>query len=73
MNTPMQGVLTLELELWVFGSFEGLQVPTFGSVSFIFTFNPKWGCNTFLGDGLPVHMDLLNIKGFDLKLYLNKF
>ncbi len=44
-NTPMQGVLTSELELWVFGSLEGLQVLTFGSVSFILTLNPKWGCD----------------------------
>ncbi len=44
-NTPMQGVLTPELELWIFGSPGGLQVPTFGNVSFILTLNPKWGCD----------------------------
>jgi hypothetical protein len=33
----MQGVLTPEIKLWVFRSPGGLQVPTFGSVSFILT------------------------------------
>jgi hypothetical protein len=40
------GVLTLAIKLWVFGSPEGLQVPTFGNVSFILTFVSKWGCDT---------------------------
>jgi hypothetical protein len=47
-NIPMKGVLTPELKLSGFGSPEGLQVPTFRSVSFILTFNPKWGCDIFL-------------------------
>jgi len=41
----MRGVLTPAIKLWIFGSLEGLQVPTFGSVSFILTFSPKWGCD----------------------------
>ncbi len=45
-NIPMQGVLTLVIELWIFRSLGGLQLPTFGSVSFILTLIPKWGCNT---------------------------
>jgi len=45
-NTPMQGVLTLAIKLWVFGSPGGLQVSTFGSLSFIFTLSPKWGCDS---------------------------
>jgi hypothetical protein len=44
-NTPMQGVLTPAIKLWVSESPRGLQVPTFGSVSFILTLSPKWGCN----------------------------
>jgi hypothetical protein len=39
----MQGVLTPEIKLKVFGSPRGLQVPTFGSVSFMLTLHPKWG------------------------------
>jgi hypothetical protein len=42
----MRGVLALQLELWVFGSPGGLQVPTFGSVGFTLTLSPKWGCDT---------------------------
>jgi hypothetical protein len=45
-NTPMRGVLTHSIELWVFGSVRGFQVLTFGTVSFILTLNPKWGCDT---------------------------
>jgi hypothetical protein len=41
----MKGVLASAIKLWVFGSPRGLQVPTFGSVSFIFTLSPKWGCD----------------------------
>jgi len=44
-NTPMWGVLTPAIELWVFRSPGGLQDPTFGRVSFIFTLSPKWGCD----------------------------
>jgi hypothetical protein len=44
-NTPMQDFLTPTIELWVFGSLGGLQLPTFGSVSFIPTLIPKWGCD----------------------------
>jgi len=44
-NTPMQGVLTPTIKLWVFESPGGFQVPTFGSVSFILTLNPKGGCD----------------------------
>jgi hypothetical protein len=44
-NTSMQGVLTPAIKLWVFGSPGGLQVPTFGTVSFILTLSPKWGCD----------------------------
>jgi hypothetical protein len=46
-NTSMRGVLTFELELWVFESPRGLQLPTFGGVSFIFTLIPKWGCDMY--------------------------
>ncbi len=46
-NTPMQGVLTPAIKLWVFESPKGLQVPTFGSVNFILTLSPKWGCDIF--------------------------
>jgi hypothetical protein len=42
----MRGVLALQLELLVFKSPGGLQVPTFGSVGFTLTLNPKWGCDT---------------------------
>jgi hypothetical protein len=45
----MQGVLSPEIELYIFGSPRGLQVPTFGSVNFILTLNPKWGCDTYVG------------------------
>jgi hypothetical protein len=45
-NTPMWDVLTPAIELWVFGSPEGLQFLTFGSVGFTFTLSPKWGCDT---------------------------
>jgi Na+/melibiose symporter-like transporter len=38
-------VLTPTIKLWIFGSHGGLQVPTFGSVSFILTVASKWGCN----------------------------
>ncbi len=41
----MRGVLALQLELWVFESPGGLQVPTFGSVGFTLTLSPKWGCD----------------------------
>ncbi len=44
-NTPMWGVLTPTIKLWVFKSPRGLQIPTFGSVSFILTLSPKWGCD----------------------------
>jgi len=44
----MQGVLTLAIKLRVFGSPGGLQVPTFGSVSFILTLSPKWGCDRII-------------------------
>ncbi len=47
-NTPMRGVLTPVIELWVFGSSKGLQLPTFGSVSFIFTLIPKWDCDSVI-------------------------
>jgi len=51
----MQGVLTLAIELSIFESPGGFQVPTFGSVSFILALNPKWGCDTF-GQGQPRHI-----------------
>ncbi len=44
----MRGVLAFQLELWVFGSPGGLQVPTFGSVGFTFTLSPRWGCDTYV-------------------------
>jgi hypothetical protein len=44
-NTSLQGVLTPTIKLWIFGSQGGLQVPTFGSVSFILTLTSKWGCD----------------------------
>jgi hypothetical protein len=43
---PMQGVLTHAIKLWVSGSRGGLQLPNFGSVSFILTLIPKWGYDT---------------------------
>ncbi len=46
-NTSMRGVLTPAIKFWLFGSPEGLQVPTFGSVSFILTLASKWGCDTW--------------------------
>jgi len=45
-NTSMQGVLAPTIELWIFGSPGGLQVSTFGSVSFILTLSSKWVCDT---------------------------
>ncbi len=44
----MQVVLTPAIKLRVFWSFGGLQVRTFGSVSFILTLASKWGCDTLL-------------------------
>jgi hypothetical protein len=41
----MRGVLTLGLELWIFGSPGRLQFPTLGSVGFTLTLIPKWGCD----------------------------
>jgi hypothetical protein len=46
-NAQMRGDLTPAIELWVFGSLGGLQLPTFGSVGFTLTLSPKWGCDTF--------------------------
>ncbi len=45
-NTSRRGVLISTIELWSYGSPRGLQVPTFGSVSFILTLASKWGCDT---------------------------
>ncbi len=45
-NAQIQGDLTPTIELWIFGSPEGLQLPTFGSVGFTLTLSPKWGCDT---------------------------
>jgi hypothetical protein len=47
-NTQMQGDLTPEIELRVFGSPGGLHFPTFESVGFTLTLSPKWGCDTSL-------------------------
>jgi hypothetical protein len=44
-NTSRRGVLTFVIEPWSCGSPGGLQVPTFGSVSLIFTLASKWGCD----------------------------
>jgi len=44
-NTSRQGVLTSAVELLSCGSPGGLLIPTFGSVSFILTLSPKWGCD----------------------------
>jgi hypothetical protein len=44
-KTPMRGVLALVIELWIFGSPKGLQLPTFGNVGFTLTLSPKWGCD----------------------------
>jgi hypothetical protein len=57
----MRGVLTPELELWVFGSPGGLQVPTLGSVGFTLTLIPKWGCDT---------ITYLHVFIFPQKLYV---
>jgi len=43
-NTSRWGVLTSTIELWNCKSPEGLQVPTFGSLSLILTLASKWGC-----------------------------
>jgi hypothetical protein len=48
-SAPMRGDLTPQIELWVFGSPGGLQLPTFGSVGFTLTLSPKWGCDSPLG------------------------
>jgi hypothetical protein len=45
-NTSWQGVLTLEIKIYSFGSPGGLQVPTFGRTSFILTLASKWSCDT---------------------------
>jgi hypothetical protein len=42
---PNARCLTPAIELWVFGSPGGFQLPTFGSVSFILTLIPKWSCD----------------------------
>jgi hypothetical protein len=42
---PNARCLTPAIELWVFGSSGGFQLPTLGSVSFILTLIPKWGCD----------------------------
>jgi hypothetical protein len=44
-NASMRGVLTLAIELWVFGSPRGLPSPIFESVSGDLTTPSKWGCN----------------------------
>jgi hypothetical protein len=40
-NTSRRGVLPSVVELWSCGSPEGLQIPTFGNVSFILTISPN--------------------------------
>jgi hypothetical protein len=47
-SAQIQGDLTPAIELWVFRSPEGLQLPTFGSVGFTLTLSPKWGCDIYL-------------------------
>jgi hypothetical protein len=44
-NASRRGVLTLAIQLGSFGSPKGFPNPHFGSVSVIFTFFQKWGCN----------------------------
>jgi len=44
-NTSMQGVLVSAIELQTFRSLGGLQIPNFGSGSFILPLHPKWGCD----------------------------
>jgi hypothetical protein len=44
-NTLMRGVLTPELDLWIFKNPGRLQLPTLGSVGFTLTLIPKWGCD----------------------------
>jgi hypothetical protein len=41
----MQGVLTLAIQIWSFGSPKGPPSPHFGSVSVILTLFQKWGCD----------------------------
>jgi hypothetical protein len=53
----MQGVLTPVIKFWVFGSPRGLQVPNFGSVSFILTLGQS-GVATYVV-GLAPQMHLL--------------
>jgi hypothetical protein len=48
-NTSNWSVLPSAVELWSCESPEGLQVPTFGSVTLILTLCPKWGCDWFHG------------------------
>ncbi len=69
-NTPMRGVLALQLELWIFGSPGGLQVPTFGSVGFTLTLSPKWGCDRL---GLSIY-EVMNKHKTQMKDIMdNKF
>jgi hypothetical protein len=57
-------VRTPTIKLWIFGSPEGLQIPTFGNVSFILTLALKWGCDKFHFDQLFLwkHQSLLEYK-----------
>jgi hypothetical protein len=48
-NTPIRGVLASVVELYTFGSPGGLQVPNFGSVSFILTLGQKGVATSTLG------------------------
>jgi hypothetical protein len=55
-NTPMQGVLTPAIVVWVFGSPKGLQTPIFRSVSGDLTLPSKWGwdsCSSSKEAGAP--------------------
>ncbi len=62
-NASMQGVLTLAIALWVFGSPGGLPSPIFGSVSGNLTLPSKWGCNnkdlTLLGFSCKVFQNII--------------
>jgi hypothetical protein len=52
----MRGVLTPAIKLWIFGSLGGLQVPNFGSVSFILTLGQSGVATMALG--IEVHLGM---------------
>ncbi len=59
----MRGDLSPEVELWVFGSPGGLQVPTFGSVGFTLTLIPKWGYDNLFDEEVEDEGNIFNSGG----------